>query len=61
MNAIQIEVLLFIIFILCGGIYMLGRKKNIDLLRCLGKKGFLLSLVLIIAEGFILVKRGFEI
>ncbi len=61
MNAIQIEVLLFIIFILCGGIYLIGRKKNIDLLRCVGKKGFLLSLVLMIVESFILMRRGFEI
>jgi hypothetical protein len=58
MNIIQIEILLFIILIICGGIYMLGRKKNINILRCVGLKGFLISLVLIIVEGFLLLRRG---
>ncbi len=60
MNAIQIELLLFIILIICGGAYMIGRKKNINVLRCVGVKGFLISLVLIIVEGFLLLRRGFD-
>lgn len=60
MNTIQIEILLFLILLIFGGFYILGKKKNIKILRCLGVKGFFISLVLIIVEGYLLLKQGVD-
>lgn len=61
MNTIQIEFLFISLFGLCLGAYYIGKRKNINLLRCIGKNGAVVSLILIAVNAFfIFVRRGVD-
>jgi hypothetical protein len=61
MSTIQIELLFVGLFCLCLGVYYVGKKKKLNLVRCIGKNGALVSLFLIVVEGFIASRRGLDI
>jgi fucose permease len=61
MNITQVEVLLIGLFGLCLGAYYIGKKKKINLVRCIGKNGSIVTLVLLVVNGlFIVVRRGID-
>ena len=59
MEIITIE-LIFGLVILSIGAYFIGKKKNISLINSIGKRGFFISLILLVFETFILIKRGID-
>lgn len=61
MNTIQIELLFITLFGLCLGAYYIGKKKRIKLIRCIGKNGALVSLILIIVNAILASRRGVDI
>jgi hypothetical protein len=60
MNIIQLELLFIGLFGLCLGAYYIGKKKK-KLLRCIGKSGALVTILLMIVEAFIASRRGLDI
>jgi hypothetical protein len=61
MNTIQIELLFICLFGLCLGAYSVGKKKKINLVRCIGKSGSLVTLLLMVIEAILALRRGVDI
>jgi hypothetical protein len=60
MNEITILLLAGVLSLACVGVYLFGKRRNIDLFKCCGKRGFFVSLILIVFETIILFKRGVD-
>ncbi len=59
MKTIEIGLLFILLFLACLGAYWVGRKKNLALVRGIGKNGAVLSfLVMLISAILIFVRRG---
>ena len=57
MKTIEIELLLILLFLVCLGAYYVGKVKKIDLLKCIGKSGSVVSLVLVVSNAVLLYLR----
>jgi len=59
METIEIELLFILFLFVCLGAYLLGKKKNISLLRDVGKRGSIILFILIILETVFLKRDVF--
>lgn len=53
METIEIELLFILFLLMCLGAYWIGKKNNLSLLRDVGKRGSIISLILILATIFL--------
>ena len=50
MNENYIELLFILLFLMCLGVYWIGKKKGIDWARGLGKNGAIVLFIMIIVD-----------
>jgi hypothetical protein len=46
----QLELLFILLFFLCVGVYYVGKKKKIDIIESVGKRGAIVLFVFIIVD-----------
>ncbi|MFA5258955.1 MAG: hypothetical protein WC979_03495 [Candidatus Pacearchaeota archaeon] len=53
METMEIKILFIAFLFVCLGAYYLGKKKNLNLLRDVGRRGSIISLILLVATIFL--------
>ncbi|VVB78682.1 Uncharacterised protein [uncultured archaeon] len=53
MNTTQLELLFTSLFLICLGVFWLGKKKNVIVLKEIGKRGSIVTFILIVVNVFI--------
>lgn len=56
METIEIELLFILFLFVCIGAYWVGRKKEISLLRCLGRNGSIVLGIIILIYSWLVLK-----